>query len=362
MRPIVGLGVSPSAVTAVAVDRGVIAWRDQIAVESAESIGAAVTMLLRSWKRIKGARVIAAFGAHFSRVNAVRGLESVHSAAIVSEAVAASADRFFLRIDGGMCVSPASRLADGNWHAAAFSLTTLGAVGEACAAAGAELDRVIPALSQSNRIAAAGVREWIDTSVNPFAGAQLAAGSRRGAPLSLPSASSVARSGRVLRMRRAVLAGCAALAAVSALAAPAVSAEHQRRAAEHALAHDQTALRPVAAAMAQLTESSRLLEQIDDFAASRRSMLGYLSALARALPESTAVLSLNIDSVAVTTVLVTRAGPGVLDGLARVPGLEAPRVLGPFSREQIGGVELERVAVRSLFATSRAVPAKAVRK
>jgi hypothetical protein len=170
----------------------------------------------------------------------------------------------------------------------------------------------------------------------------------------LPSAARTRRQARTRARLRIALAACVALTAIAAIVAPVKPAELQRREAARALAHEREPLGALSASVSELGRVSKRLNDIDAFGASRRSMLGYLSALATALPESTAVLSLRADAGAATIVLITRAGPSVIESLSAIANADAPQILGAFTREQVGGIEVERIATRSRFTKASA--------
>jgi hypothetical protein len=110
------------------------------------------------------------------------------------------------------------------------------------------------------------------------------------------------------------------------------------------------ALKATSALAANLTierqRSTNALDDVARFVESRRSMLRMLASVSRALPESTAIASLRVDTVGGALVLVSAAGPALVAPLARLDVFADVQLAGTITREAIGPAELQRLTVR----------------
>jgi hypothetical protein len=144
---------------------------------------------------------------------------------------------------------------------------------------------------------------------------------------------------------RAVQAVAATVALMASLAPGLVAARHRARAERALLAMAQT-IAPVAQANADLRYGTNILAEIEGFRERRRSMLELLGSVSRALPDSTAIASLRIDSVGGTVALFAPSGPAIIPSLTRVDALENVQIIGTVTREVLGETELQRLTLR----------------
>ncbi|HKS04927.1 MAG TPA: hypothetical protein VJR92_01330 [Gemmatimonadaceae bacterium] len=347
----IGIELTADVVRGVAMRNGAVIWRDAVALGRDDNLGDNLTALLARFGETRGSVVVAVLAAPHGRTKVLHGLDDVARADLATEAARTNAERYFVVPAGGVEVSRAVR-ENGAWRATAYVRSAIAAVEDGCAASSAELRWIAPAKTNATAL---GERP------DEFAGAIDAARTRRPTAMCVPSQATGRRHASAQHRRRVALATIAALSFVAALASPTVSAERMRRRAVAALNNERNTLPEVAASLAELTRVSGHLNTVNAFASSRRSMLHYLASIARALPESSAIVTLRADSVAATLVLITRAGPGILQRLANIDAVSAPQVLGPFARENVGGATFERVATRSTFVAPRPAPAGAIR-
>lgn len=154
-----------------------------------------------------------------------------------------------------------------------------------------------------------------------------------------------------------LLAGCSAL-----LLRPLTAMR-----AEHAATARLAELGPLRAEAARmqhdLAQVSAALADVERFAGSRRSPTLLLAGLARALPEGSALVTVRLESDArgrartgqdpravtgadttgvVVTLLAPRAAP-VLGAIEKLPGVVAPQLVGPVTREVAGGASVSAV-------------------
>jgi len=97
-------------------------------------------------------------------------------------------------------------------------------------------------------------------------------------------------------------------------------------------------------ALAELRRLSRSLDERAAFDASRGRVTHVLTAVADALPDSTAMLSLRVDSLEVNLVALSPRVTQVLPALDAVS--QSVRIIGPVSHEVVDGNRFERAAFR----------------
>lgn len=355
MRLRIGISIDGDAIHAVAVRRRAVVWRGACIARSRDGLRDDISALLKPCPRAKHSRAVAVLGSGHARVKPLRGFEKVSRPELVDQAILANPERFFLREERGLVFSHAFKGDGGVWHVAAFSRATTLAAEGGCIDASVELVRCLARVTGPSM----SLPEDLDVE---FGRAYQAATEKGRSQFYSNSDSTNSRIRLRRRMRRRLLGGLIAAACIAVLIAPTISAERLRRAATAQLEEARIPLRPVAASMAALAKATSMLRRIDEFDRSRQSMLRYLSSLSDALPESTAVLSMRVDTATATTVIVTRSGPSVLGEFAAMPQLVAPRLIGAVSREQIGGVEYDRLAVRAQLVRARDTVATAGRE
>lgn len=318
-------------------------------------------------------------------IRLLEGLPPLPRRGELQRLVRTNASRFFVLRGGQPVPSTVVRMAGGAEWAAAASSSLIELVASCCAAGGRRLELIAPAAAAG--AAATGVTEvsvsvaglpWVATTArrrivsiarapataagedparsadggSPRA-ADVSAGAtflRRGTPFVIAVPRSRGRGHRATRRRSVSLA----LAAVTALAAllflPGVHALARAREWEQASPR-AAATRAQAARMSARLDSLRLVtDRVARFQASRLSMTRQLGRLTEALPESTAILALRLDTLGGSLTTLSTDGPAVLPALGKVPGLTRVRVSGAVTREQVSGVELERVALTFAFA------------
>jgi len=150
------------------------------------------------------------------------------------------------------------------------------------------------------------------------------------------------------RRRIAEIAASAATCVLSlALAASAsgLRARHDIGANARALA----VLQAPSVAASRMVADLRHARIIDDraarFAAERGRVTLILADLARALPESTAIVMMRLDSLGGSFTIVGRGVTSVLPAISRVPNIADPRLVGSITRES-GAAQLGRAAFR----------------
>ena len=83
-----------------------------------------------------------------------------------------------------------------------------------------------------------------------------------------------------------------------------------------------------------------------------------LGELSQALPDSTALVSLRLDSLDGTFVALSPHAADMLSELVAVPGIVGPRIVGSVTKEIVGDAQLERATVRFRRETPAAAAGK----
>jgi hypothetical protein len=107
-----------------------------------------------------------------------------------------------------------------------------------------------------------------------------------------------------------------------------------------------------------LRERNELVTRVRTFARRRVPAFDVIAMLTDLLPDSTAVVSLHIDSASVTAVLLARHATEAIAELQSQPALGTVEIAGPVTREGMAVGEMERVTVRIRLARGTAPRAR----
>lgn len=157
------------------------------------------------------------------------------------------------------------------------------------------------------------------------------------------------RDTRVLRRRRvrAALAVFAlALAAGWAYAAPGAHAAWLLRASASDPSIGRDREMAAARAASELQRTMLQVAEVARFQTSRGAIPLLVADLTRSLPESTAIVSLHVDSLSGTMVVITPHVPDVLPQLVPLATVVSPRLAGSITRESAGNTRMERASIR----------------
>jgi hypothetical protein len=143
-----------------------------------------------------------------------------------------------------------------------------------------------------------------------------------------------------------VVCVCAALA----FTAPGLAATRAHARASSELVELESVAAERAPLVRDLNAATTGLAEIARFTRGRRSTVELLTAITRALPDSTAIVSFRVDSAGGSLTLISSAAAPAVQRIAAIPGLTDVRVGGAFTRENVAGAQLQRVAVRFRFA------------
>lgn len=390
----IGVALGAAEVRVVVLRGGRVAAASEAELGPGDAPAEAIAELLAAapvprWPR---PAVTVALGPSRAQVRRVAGLPATVDARVLAGVLREGAGRFFLR-NGVPPLTTGVRVeSPGTVLAAALDRDAVRAAEEGCRRAGFRLAAVVPAVA----VLGAGVADsrvlWRDGSVaaevemedgrtlsvrrlgaaatplggpepapvaalaplgeraGRFADAYGAALLRRDEPLALRPGGEGAPERPVPTWRLAIPLAMAVVALAFAAVAPAWRATS---AGDEAAAR-LSALGPrrarAAEARRQLDDVTAALGEASAFSAGSRSPTVLLAGITRALPPGAALVSLTVDTAGGEAVALAPRAAAVLSAMERVPGIEAPAIVGAVTRETAAGRAVERVGVRFSFA------------
>jgi hypothetical protein len=392
----IGIGLSRTELRLVAERRGEIVWthtvhrqREPAAAPLTEFVVRALAARPASLGRTVA--VACAVGPADAQLRPLYGLPRLRSAAEQSALIAGSLHRFFVSDEDPMRISAAVRSRDGELWASAVNADVVAALVQACRAERLRFIGAAPVVAALGRLVVARtaearqVAEIRHTDDGTTFRVRYEEGSpirlhRERAPVDAPCstigdlevcagaealADAVAASRlepdddfvvsertdddrrmRADRLRtRAWWAIAAASVAVALLLPGMRSLRHgeQARAKLVALSAQRLDLQRV---QASLLSSSATVANLASFERSRRSATLLLAELAMALPESTAVTALHVDSLGGSLTLLAPHAAAALENVAAIPIVGRVQMAGVVNREIAAGAELERATLR----------------
>lgn len=384
MSVVIGLGIAHDSVRAVVRRRRQVVWHAEEQAREGYSVATRRIMdrMPKRWRN--RARVRVAVGPSHCQVRALTGVPANARPAAVAQIADTGAERFFLQ-DGAPLITSEAEWRNGQWWVAALPRPLVDEIRQALEGYGLASEAWEPTMAVLN----VGLRadrlvwpdgpvtarldvqngEWTsfarvrtsecDRDVAGDAVPELAAidhGERRwadafGAAFAMRTRLTVRPQSAASRKRRAfrshlVLAVLVTVSATAMAAAPGLADWYVGIKAGRTIDSLQTGARSVARVEHELRSVSSDQAVIARFLASRQSFAQLLGALTSALPESTAVVSLTADSSGGSAVLLSLRGAQVLASLSSVPALDGLQIIGPISTQTVGGVPLQRIAVR----------------
>lgn len=394
-----GIAVGADRIRAVALKAGRIVAATEAEVGPGDSLSAAVAELLSGapLPRFPRPRVVVAFGPSLAQMRRIAGLPPLEDGTLLAEVVREGTGKFFLRNGVPLSTTGVRIVEPGTVWAAALDERAVRAVEAGCRSAGVRVDRFVPAVAVLGRaltdahvlwpdggaVAEVRLQEGELESVRRIAAAHAPAGpppeavpalARLGehgwrfadayGAASLPDyepmvlrATGTGAAGDVPRWRMALAGAALAAAVLFAAVAPAIKA---MRAEDHAvgrIAAVQDRRRAASDTERELARVTQALAEAAAFDAERYSPTLLLADLAAALPQGSAVVAFTADTATGSLVALAPRAAAVVQPLEKVPGVVAPEIVGPVTREALAGRELERVTIRfGIDAVRRARP------
>lgn len=391
----VGLYVGSDWIAAVALRRNRLVWHADGERTGDLSLDAQLACLLQGAPSTRYPRpsVFVALGPMVAQVKQLRGLPPIDRPRVLRQLIQGSPNRFFLETPTAPAVAMPMRSLEGWWVSVADA-ETIATIESVCTRRGLNVcgvrpvavlldhalanptietgitwsdgpailqmtygDRGITSLHRGSApggrtpplaadvagpLAALGVGAW------RFAGAFAAARAGSSAPLPLWRAGDGRRGPRQLARRVASISTLVIGAAVT-LAAPGVTAVRSRAESDRAFEVLRTTASSVARERMALEQQQAALRQVRTFADTRRLITPMLSSLSIQLPESTAIIALRLDTLGGSLVTLSPVGAELVPAIGDTPGVDAIQLSAPITRETVGPVELQRIAVRFRF-------------
>jgi hypothetical protein len=347
VRLVVGLSIESDELHAVGVRGARVLWAVEATRGDEVPLGEALVAFLGALPvgRLGRPRTTVAVGPVYAQTKRLAGLPALGDERVLAKTVSEHAERFFLR-DGVPLVTTSVRLdADGRPWAAALRKNVVDTIVTACQTSRLRLVGIVPAVDVGQP--KAGGLASLGANARQYAtayGAAVIPGALtwRAHPMAEHGAP---------RWRVTAAASATIVALGLALLAPGISAlmaEHHAVARLAAIAGPSETARRMARDVELVTGA---LSEVGAFDRGRRPVTVLLADLARALPDGAALLGLHVDSVGGSIVALTPQAAALLTHLERVPGLAAPEITGPVTREIAGGHDLQRVTVRFRWST-----------
>ena len=386
MRTRIGLSIGARDVRAVWVESGAVRWHRSVALESAARIDDALRALLDDVPRtLTRARANVVLSPAWVQVKSLCGLPPVQSRRAANQLLRQNQQAFFLWKGQPGILADIHVDSDGGAWGAAFVPDILESLARALRARRVTLGQIAPAVSalaavvsdsrfcwsdgadlfelETNRRELRRVRCVTSTSdveaaplperlrtVGGEAGEYLAAYAAAVAPRRLPLGwRPRADAVRLRRWKRAArVAACVALLAsvMFALAAPGIRAARYADAWRHELSRARAAQTELARVQSDLRRVSEALDRIAAYDAGRGGITVALASLSRSLPDSTAFLTIHLDSANGSFTAISPHVTDVLPALDDTETIVAPRIMGSVTRDVIGGATIERAAFR----------------
>jgi hypothetical protein len=394
-----GVSIHAHELRAVLVRGSDFLWHASLERDSSVSISEALASLLSSLPKTVGIRrATIAIGPSACQVKQIDGLPAVDDLAMLTRLLHENSAAFFLRRTHRLAVSDVERFDDGSLWAAAFDLDLVTAAIESLKKKGFSRSRIVPSVLALASVLPAGTSQWSDgdhtveistderhvllrtrrvltadgdarpslagmiTKLGADAwdsaaafGAALLPRSARFAWRPAPDPKRVAR---VQRARLVATIGVCAASALAAVAAPGVRAAQIVRSTSGEMNRLRASQTEYARAQGELRRASLTLDRVERFQEDRGKTTLLLGAISQVLPESTALVTLRLDTLEGNFVALTPHAADILPQLTSVTEIVAPRIVGSLTKEVVGTVQVERATVRFKRPAPRVVSEK----
>ena len=383
-----GLGIGRDRVSAVLLVGKAVEWAASRERDPSGGLSEALRPLLAACPRrgLLPISVTAAFGPSMSQLKCLTELPPVTEPRALTAMVQENVGRFFLRNGVPLTISGALLETPGRVWVAAFDAPLVDEAAAVCRDAGLNLRYVVPCAVALRRTILDDSITWMDGDVQldirfgaaapasvrriPFDGSSQRPSRPIGALAALQASAPHAldAAGAALTKRRDVIrarvpapappvattrvavlrsAGVFALALVAALVSPGVATSIAVRRDRASQAAISVSARVAERNANELAATSTTLRALSDFGASRLSMTLLLAEVTRGLPDSATLVAFQVDSSGLGNVVALAPhAAAVVDAVERTPGLSSPVIIGPVTRESVGGRNVERVTVQ----------------
>ena len=364
-----GIALRATSVHAVYVRRGRVVWRDAESFGERADLRAAVERVLERAPRKRRDRAVVALGPRWAQTKRVVGLSESAAPRAATDVIRANCAAFFLH-PSPLLVADACRAADGAVWCAAFDKGVVDDVVHALEQHHLRASVVMPSVAALARHRA-GEWSFVDggdsllitserghitscrrdfaartsVEVHDEAAAALAAAERRRTPLCWRPSEKPRRAAR----RRGVLAAAAVFACsalVAAAIAPGVRAERFAVRMERELDARRVVASKAAALRAEIARSADFAAKVAAVRRQQGETTLLVADIADALPESTALTTLHVDSIEGSLSVLGARAEELQAELEAASRVLSPRLVGSVARETGVSSGLERATVR----------------
>lgn len=326
------VSIQEDRIAATATRGGAILWHGEGPRANAQDDHTeAIALLLQNMPRARGSRLrpelVVEVGPEVVQVKRLFGLPAGADLRAASVIVRESATRFFRATSAQLVTSTVREHRDGSRWAAAYRGDIIFGIARACERARIKLRAIVP-------------QDALTATLGRQAGRSLCA------PLGHDGGAALSPSER----RWLSLAGLVGVALL--VTAPIAAARHAARAAADAHALIETDEMVALRKTEDLRRVSDLLTDLSGRRAERRSTIELLGALTTVLPEGAALTHLRVDTAGGALVVLAPSTDAVLAGLGGMTSVAGLELVGPVTKERVGGRDLERLNVRFRHAPS----------
>jgi hypothetical protein len=383
----IGLEVRADDLRAVMIRSGKIAWHTRVTLHDSSPLADSVAMLLAQRPSVGRGRprVSAAVGFSHAQIKRLDGLPQVRERVQMTRLLREHASAVFLADAGTVAVPDVFRSADAKWWGAAIDRAVIDDVVVGARRSGLRVEAIVPTASALARTCPDGsqtvddgrasiaivtkggeLRELRRSTVSSnasttpeplhslgdeasaYAGAYAAAISSKRLPLTWKVEAADATAATVRRMRVSAMAALVGVVGSLALLAPGLHSSLIVRRAQQSSIGSMDWRNDMARTESDLRRTTQLLTSVARFDASRGAVMRLVAQLGQSLPESTAIVSLRVDSVEGSFIAVAPHVTDVLGELGSVDRIQNARIVGGVTREAIAGARVERATFRFL--------------
>ena len=353
MRSRIGVAIDAAELRAVLVESGVVRWHATTRLVAAQSANDALRdLFVGAPSAARRARTTVVLSREWVQAKPLPGFPAVKSARLASQLLRQNEQSFFLATGRTRTIVDLHVAADGTPWGAAFDTGVLDEISRGATSARLKLVRVAPlvvalsALDASGDARAPAALQPIGEDAASYLGAYAAAFAPRRLPLAWHPPSHRRHPRRWTIAGRAVAYAALSAAAAFAALAPAIRAARSSRDLERQLEELRPRQAEVQRTQLELTRVTDAMNRIAAFSAHRGEVTRLLATLSRVIPESTALLTVRIDSVDGAFTAIAPRVADVMPTLVTENGIVAPRIVGSMTREVTGGAQVERAAFR----------------
>ena len=386
MRTRIGLSIGARHARAVWIESEAVRWYRTVSLDGAARIDDALRELFSEVPRnVARGRVNVVLSPAWVQAKPLHGLPRVEPRRVANQLLSQNQQAFFLWKGQPSVLADICTNSDGTAWGAAFDPAMLESLVHAIRARLMTLGQVAPAVVALAALAPNGdfcwrdgvelfelqakgrelcrVRRADDTAgmetfalpeslrtIGKDAGQYLAAYAAAVAPRRLPLGwRPRVDASRVRRWKWAARAAVciAVVASVGfALIAPGFRVARYAAVWNAELAQSRAAHSELAQVESDLRRVSETLERIAEYSAGRGGITSALALLSRSLPDSTAMLTIHLDSANGSFTAISSHVTDVLPALDDAEGIVAPRIMGAVTRDVVAGATVERAAFR----------------